>query len=82
MFCIDLKKFVKPDIFILIDIPPEIGWERKRDGTSMSHLKRLAQVYDEVKGQENVITIQGQQTTKEISEEIKTVVLNELRNRK
>jgi len=77
-----LKKFAKPDIFILIDIPPETGWERKRDGTSMKHLDRLSKVYNEVKNQENVVTIQGQQSTEAIQEEIKTVVLNELRKRK
>ncbi|MFK5891975.1 MAG: hypothetical protein QM504_02000 [Pseudomonadota bacterium] len=76
-----LNRFKKPDLFFLIDISPETGWERKRDGTSMKHLNILANVYNEIKTEDGIFTIQGQQSKEAIHEEIKRIVVKELRKR-
>lgn len=74
-----LKNVVAPDLFILIEIAPETGWERKRDGTSLSHLKKLNKVYSSVKFDDNVIIIDGNLPVQMINEEINKVVLDFLR---
>ena len=69
-----LKKIKQPDIFILIDITPETGWERKRDGTSLEHLNKLYKVYHEVKTNNNVYTVDGSLPPEQVQDEIKSIV--------
>lgn len=40
-----LSCFPKPDARIFIDIAPEIGYERKKDGTALSYLKQRVEIY-------------------------------------
>ncbi len=75
-----LGKIKQPDLFILIDISPEIGWDRKRDGTSMKHLRKLSAVYDISKNDNNVHIVDGSNSVQNIHEQIVSIVSNKLGN--
>ncbi len=69
-----LRNLKQPDIFILIDITPEVGWERKRDGTSMDHLKKLSIIYDSAKHNDSVYVIDGSYSEQIVHDEIIKIV--------
>jgi len=69
-----LKRFIQPDLFILIDISPETGWNRKRDGTSMAHLMKLDKAYKSIKSRKDVHIIDGAQTEVQIHHAIRNLV--------
>ena len=48
----------KPDLNIIIDITAETGFERKMDGTSLSHLRQRETIYSGFKGN-NVYHVDG-----------------------
>ncbi len=73
-----LKQLRKPDIFIIIDIPPQVGWERKRDGTSIEHLKKLDNAYKTISLNKNIYIVDGTQTENKVSKDINEIVLKEL----
>lgn len=69
-----LKNVKKPDVFILIDITPEIGWDRKRDGTSMTHLRKLYVSYNSIKSEKSVYVIDGSMSSELVRDEIINII--------
>lgn len=76
-----LKKFRQPDLFILIDISPEIGWDRKKDGTSMAHLIKIEKAYKSITARKDVHVINGTQTANEIHHEIRGIAMDLLEDK-
>lgn len=66
-----VSKMHKPDHNIIINIPAEVGYKRKMDGTSVSYLAEREKLYNAMQG-ENVIHIDGTQNI----EDIQTAIYN------
>lgn len=64
-----IAKMHKPDHNIIINIPAEVGYKRKMDGTSVSYLQEREKLYSMMQG-ENVIHIDGTTSIEEIQETI------------
>lgn len=62
----------RPDYFIYIDIPAEVGYERKRDGTPLSYLKKRGHLYKELANGETALCLDGTQSPDEIHVQIRT----------
>ena len=69
-----LQNIIKPDVFILIKITPELGWERKRDGTSIKHLRKLENIYNSIQEKKGVHVIDGSQPQQIVHDKIKSIV--------
>jgi len=54
----NIAKMHKPDHNIIINIPAEVGYKRKMDGTSVSYLQEREKLYRSMKG-DNVLHIDG-----------------------
>lgn len=64
-----IAKMHEPDHNIIINIPAEVGYKRKMDGTSVSYLQEREKLYSMMHG-ENVIHIDGTTSIEEIQETI------------
>ncbi len=64
-----IAKMHKPDHNIIINIPAEVGYKRKMDGTSVSYLQEREKLYSKMQG-ENVIHIDGTSSIEEIQDAI------------
>lgn len=71
-----ISKMHTPDHNIIINIPAEVGFKRKMDGTSVSYLKEREKLYSSMQG-DNVLHIDG--TTG--IEEIQKIIYNWINNR-
>lgn len=58
-----------PDFSIIINIPAEIGYKRKMDGTSISYLKQREKLYNAIQG-DNVLHIDGTTSIEDIQTSI------------
>lgn len=65
----DLAKMQKPDFSVFINIPAEVGYERKLDGTSLDYLKDREALYNSL-DDDNTLHLNGEQTPEEIHAEI------------
>jgi len=59
-----------PDLAVVIDVSPEVGYERKRDGTSLEYLRHREQLYRTFSGAAHVLHVNGEQTPEAIHEQI------------
>ncbi len=64
-----IAKMHKPDHNIIINIPAEVGYKRKMDGTSVSYLQEREKLYSMMQGK-NVIHIDGTTSIEDIQETI------------
>lgn len=64
-----IAKMHVPDHNIIINIPAEIGYRRKMDGTSVSYLKEREKLYNSMHG-ENVLHIDGTESVEDIQKAI------------
>jgi len=69
------------DLTVIIDIPPEMGWSRKRDGTSISRLKLNRGYYKSIENGENVYFINGSCSMDEVKEKIQHLVARVVKER-
>lgn len=67
-----LRHAQKPDITVIIDIPAELGYMRKRDGTALEYLKERETIYKNFGAAHNVLHVDGTQTPEAIHEIIYT----------
>lgn len=87
-YCVDTNCFLetlestsvslmkKPDLSILIDIPAEVGYQRKLDGTALGYLKTRRDCYSQVADSENTIHIDGTDSVDNIHKQIRSWVSN------
>ena len=64
-----IAKMHKPDHNIIINIPAEVGYKRKMDGTSVSYLQEREKLYSSMKG-DNVLHINGTSSIEDIQKAI------------
>jgi len=64
-----IAKMHKPNHNIIINIPAEVGYKRKMDGTSVSYLKERENLYGSMKGS-NVLHIDGTENIDDIQKTI------------
>lgn len=64
-----ISKMHKPDHNIIINIPAEVGYKRKMDGTSVSYLQQREKIYNAMQG-DNVLHIDGTTSIEEIQDTI------------
>ena len=64
-----ISKMHKPEHNIIINIPAEVGYKRKMDGTSVSYLQQREKLYNAMQG-ENVLHIDGTTSIEEIQDAI------------
>ncbi len=67
----NLAKMQRPDYFIYIEIPPEVGYKRKMDGTPLSYLQRRGHLYEELAKGETSLSIDGTKPPEVIQAEIR-----------
>ena len=63
-----LRHAQKPDLTVIIDIPAELGYARKSDGTALEYLKEREAVYKNFGAADNVLHVDGTQTPEAIHE--------------
>lgn len=63
-----LRHAQKPDFTVIIDIPAELGYTRKRDGTALEYLKEREAIYNNFSAADNVLHIDGAQSPEAIHE--------------
>ncbi len=69
--CLLARLFPKPSGFYLIDIPAEVGWDRKRDGTSLEYLIDRRPLYLEfAQMNKNSFVLDGTRTLPVVAEEV------------
>ncbi|MES9906386.1 MAG: hypothetical protein ABW168_27355 [Sedimenticola sp.] len=73
-----LNKMKRPDYFVYIDIPAEVGYERKMDGTPLTYLKKRGHLYKELANGETTLCIDGTQSPDAIHAEIRAWISNKL----
>lgn len=54
-----LKHMDQPDISIVIDIPAEVGYRRKQDGTPLEYLRDRESRYKELPSSDSIVHIDG-----------------------
>ena len=59
-----------PDYSIFINIPAEVGYKRKMDGTSLEYLKQREALYNDFEG-DTVFHVDGQQNVEKIHMDIR-----------
>ena len=64
-----ISKMHKPDQNIIINIPAEVGYKRKMDGTSVSYLQEREKLYSAMQG-DNVLHIDGTTNIEDIQKAI------------
>ena len=69
-----ISKMHKPDHNIIINIPAEVGYKRKMDGTSVSYLQEREKLYSSMKGN-NVLHIDGTTSIEDIQKTINDWVI-------
>ena len=62
-------KMLAPEYIIIIDIPAEVGYKRKMDGTSINYLEQRESLYSSLEGN-NIVHIDGSQDIDKIKHEI------------
>lgn len=72
-----LKTFRIPDYNIIIDLPAEVGYKRKSDGTPLSYLKARERYYEALEGP-NTLHLNGLLSIDTIASRIKIWVLPKL----
>lgn len=60
----------QPDLLVYIDIPSELGYKRKLDGTPLSYLKDRESYYLDVPVSDNTLHVDGTQSEEQIHEQI------------
>lgn len=63
-----LRHAQKPDLTVIINIPAELGYTRKRDGTALEYLKEREAIYKNFGTADNVLHVDGTQTPEAIHE--------------
>lgn len=66
----------KPDLSILIDIPAEVGYQRKLDGTALEHLKVRRECYSQVNDSGSIVHIDGTHSVDSMHDQIRSWVAN------
>lgn len=64
-----IAKMHNPELNIIINIPAEVGYKRKMDGTSVSYLEEREKLYSNMHG-ENVLHIDGTKNIEDIQKAI------------
>ena len=64
-----VSKMHRPDQNIIINIPAEVGYKRKMDGTSISYLQEREKLYSDMHG-DNVLHIDGTTSIEDIQRAI------------
>ena len=64
----------KPDLSILIDIPAEVGYQRKLDGTPLEYLKARRDCYLQTPFLENTLHVNGNESVEKIHNTIRNWV--------
>lgn len=59
-----------PDLGIVIDVSPQLGYERKRDGTSVAYLARREPLYRSFNAAGHVLHVDGSQGVQAVSDQI------------
>ncbi len=72
-----IRKFRFPDLNIIIDLPPEEGYKRKMDGTSLGHLEARSHFYQALDGK-NTIHLDGLADIETLAATIKGQVFKRL----
>lgn len=65
-----LRNAQTPDFTIIIDLPAELGYERKSDGTALEYLKDREGIYGNVSTADNVLHVDGKLSPDTIHEQI------------
>ena len=69
--------FRAPDLMLIIDLAPEMGWQRKQDGTSLEYLKDRRPLYLEfAKGEPNTQVLDGAQPSANVQALVRRHVEN------
>jgi len=66
--------FVKPDHQFLIDIPGEVGYTRKQDGTSLEYLEERRNIYLTLAQHRKMHIIDGTRPIEEIAHQVRQIV--------
>lgn len=70
-----LNLFPKPEVSIHIHILPEVGYERKKDGTSLDYLSEREVVYSTLAEMFSMTTFDGSSDKKKLAVDIKQYVM-------
>jgi thymidylate kinase len=73
-----MRSMKKPDLTILIDIPPEIGYRRKRDGTPLAYLQQRRNCYLQLTPAKQTLHVDGSGSIDAIHTEIYHWVKNHI----
>lgn len=66
-----LSRFRKPDICIIIDVPPDENYKRKNDGTSVAYLETGKGFYDQLFPSNEAIHLNGLESINDLALQIK-----------
>ena len=72
-----IRKFRFPDLNIIIDLPPDVGYRRKMDGTSLGHLETRSHFYQAL-DDKNTIHLDGLADIETLASTIKEHVFKRL----
>jgi len=73
-----LKRFMAPDLRIVIDLPASEGYARKRDGTSLNYLKRRELYYKSLSASDNTVHLNGLDDVLSLAKQIESCARNML----
>ena len=73
-----LSRFRKPDISIIIDLPPDEGYKRKNDGTSVVYLETRKGFYDQLFPSNEAIHLNGSSSINDLASQIKLYVIDNI----
>lgn len=65
-----LARMAKPEYSIFIDIPAEVGYARKLDGTPLEYLRDREKLYGDMPERNQVLHVNGEQPPRDIHEQI------------
>lgn len=65
-----LRSISTPDLGIVIDVTPQLGYERKRDGTSIEYLVKREPLYRNFDAASHVLHVDGAQDPQAVSDQI------------
>ncbi len=73
-----LSRFRKPDVSIIIDLPPDEGYKRKNDGTSVAYLETRKCFYDQLFPSNEAIHLNGSGSIDDLASQIKLYVIENI----
>jgi len=71
-----IKKMKQPDLSIMVDIPAEVGFERKMDGTSLKYLKERRDCYLQLPASDQLLRLDGTKSVESIQKSIIQFIKN------